>query len=138
MPFGCLSTIFEQKGNVEHKVIEQIAFVNVEGSRVQFVTPSEFNVGRMTRIRDDAFWQDALAQHFSVRNFHIRMRKKSETMETPTERQERLDADKKRRLQNLFEKDVLFKTLHKHFEPTIQNITLTEPAVLHPKLKGQK
>ncbi len=126
------------KGKVEHTVVEQIAFVKVEGSRVQFVTPNEFNVGRMTRIRDDVFWQDALAHHFSVRNFHIRIRKKSETMETPTERQERLDADKKRRLQNLFEKDVLFKTLHKHFEPTIQNITLTEPAVLHPKLRGQK
>jgi hypothetical protein len=126
------------QGKVEHTVVEQIAFVAVEGSRVQFVTPNEFNLGRMSRMRDDTFWQDALAKHFSVRNFHIRIRKKAETMETPNERQERLDDEKKKRLQNLFEKDVLFKTLSKHFEPTIKNITLAEPALLHPNLKGQK
>ena len=122
------------QGKVEHKVVEQIAFVTVEGSRVQFVTPNEFNLGRMARIREDAFWQDSLAQYFSVRNFHIRLRKQSEKMETPNERQARLDTEKKKRMQNLFEKDMLFKTLSKYFEPTIQNITLAEPAVLHPKL----
>ena len=64
--------------------------------------------------------------------------KSTETMETPNERQGRLDEEKKQRLQTLFEEDVLFKTLSKHFEPTIKNITLAEPALLHPKLKGQK
>ena len=64
MPFGCSSITFEHKGKVEHTVIEQIAFVAVEGSRVQFVTPNEFNIRRMTKIRDDAFWQDSLAQYF--------------------------------------------------------------------------
>lgn len=126
------------RGKVEHTVVEQIAFVVVEGSRVQFATPHEFNLKRMTRIRDDAFWQDALAQYFSVRNFHIRMRKTSETIETPHERQARLDDEKKKQLQSLFEKDVLFKTLSKHFDPTIQQITLTEPALLHPMLKGKR
>ena len=125
------------QGKVEHTVVEQIAFVAVEGSRVQFVTPKEFNLGRMSRLRDEPFWQDALAQYFSVRNFHIRVRKKTETMETPHERQARLDEEKKKRLQNLFENDVLFKTLSKHFDPTIKTVTLAEPALLHPKLKGQ-
>jgi len=127
-----------KNGKVEHKVVEQIAFVAVEGSRVQFVTPSEFNLSRMSRIRDDAFWQDTLAKHFAVRNFHIRVRKKSETMETAKERQDRLDAEKKVRIQAVFEQDTLYQTLSKHFEPTIKKIELGEPALLHPKLKGMK
>lgn len=127
-----------KNGKVEHQVVEQIAFVAVEGSRVQFVTPSEFNLGRMSRIRDDAFWQDTLAKHFSVRNFHIRVRKKSESMETAKERQDRLDAEKKVRIQAVFEQDALYKTLSKHFEPTIKRIELGEPALLHPRLKGKK
>ena len=65
------------------------------------------------------------------------MRKKSETMETPHERQARLDEEKKQRMKKLFEQDMLFKTLSKHFEPTIQKITLTEPAILHPKLRKE-
>jgi DNA polymerase-3 subunit gamma/tau len=124
------------QGKVEHTVIEQIAFVGVEGSRVQFVTPSEFNISRMNRLRDDLFWQDTLAKYFSVRNFHIRVRKDSETMETPKERQERLDNEKKRELEDLFKQDVLYGTLQKHFDAEIKNIDLDTPALLHPKLKG--
>ena len=126
-----------QNGQIEHDVVEQIAFLGIEGSRVQFVTPSDFNIERMNRLRNDTFWQDCLARFFSVRNFHIRVRKKYEKVETPTERQARLDTDKKKRLQKLFEEEVFFQMLQKHFTPTIKRITLMESALLHPKLKGR-
>ena len=91
----------------------------------------------MSRLRDDAFGKMHLPNTSPYEIFHIRVRKKTETMETPNERQGRLDEEKKQRLQTLFEKDVLFKTLSSDFEPTIKNITLAEPALLHPKLKDR-
>ncbi len=125
-------------GKVEHDVVDQVALLQVEGSRVLFVTPSEFNISRLQRLRNDKFWQDSLAQFFGVRNFSIRLRKKNETVETPTERQERLDDEKKARLQQYFEAETIYQTLQKHFQPTLQKITLMESAPLHPDLKGSK
>lgn len=127
----------KRTGKVEHDVVDKIALLEVDGSRVIFVTPNEFNIQRLNSLRNDSFWQDSLAKFFSVRNFSIRMRKKGEYVETPTERQTRLDNERKARLQELFEADSLYKMLQKHFSPTIKKITLMESVPLHPDLKGR-
>ncbi len=126
----------KRSGKVEHDVVDKIALLEIDGSRVIFVTPNEFNIQRLNSLRNDAFWQDSLAKFFSVRNFSIRVRKKGERVETPTERQTRLDNERKARLQELFETDSLYTMLQKHFSPTIKKITLMESAPLHPELKG--
>ena len=117
----------KSQGDVGYDVIDHLAYHSTGGSRVEFVTPHKFHLSRISNLRNDPFWQDSLEQFFSVRNFSVRVRKSNEQMETPTERQDRLNEAQSERLRTAFMKEQTFELLSEMFDARITKVHLDTP-----------
>jgi hypothetical protein len=123
---GFVRAVKEQT-DLAYDVIDHLAFHAIEGSRVSFVTPHKFHLSRISNLRKDAYWQDSLERFFKVRNFSVRVRRDGESFETPTERQDRLNAAQTERLKEAFMQEQTYEILTEIFDAKITKIHLETP-----------
>jgi hypothetical protein len=84
-------------------------------------------LSRISNLRNDAYWQDSLERFFKVRNFSVRVRRDGESFETPTERQDRLNAAQTERLKEAFMQEQTYEILTEIFDAKITKIHLETP-----------
>jgi hypothetical protein len=68
-----------------------------------------------------------LERFFKVRNFSVRVRRDGESFETPTERQDRLNAAQTERLKEAFMQEQTYEILTEIFDAKITKIHLETP-----------
>ena len=117
----------QENGDVIHDVVNNLAIVEITKNQIQFVTPHNFNIGRLNNLRNDDFWLQSLNKSFKVNKFAVRVRRQSEIAETPNERQDRLNNEQKNRLEKHFTDESMYQLLVDYFDAKISSIRLNTP-----------